>query len=357
MLPYVKINFANGAVGGVEPMDDGVTLMVLGGSGSDIDCMNLTDYRRKIGNATESPEVVAFYNEANGNARLIVTHCEMTDQALKAKLGEYNGEVRTVVINNVSTAATISLLQNVAEWSTDALYAPVLMLVGATEALISETASFKSLEKNRVSVVDSVVDGDNVPLLYSVAGRLAVSPVQRSAGRVKDGALYGTTFTTDGGELVDNIYAEERHGKGLVTARNYTGKAGYYISDDLMCAPATDDYALIPRRRTIDKAYRIAYTTLVNYVNDEIPTTSGGGIPSDTCKGIENSVERAIYAQMTVNGNLGIDTSNPNDTGVTCYIDPNQDVVRTSRLNVTLKVKPYGYAKYIEVNLGFSTEA
>jgi hypothetical protein len=206
-------------------------------------------------------------------------------------------------------------------------------------------------------VVDSVVDGDGTPFLYYVAGRLASIPVQRSAGRVKDGAIYASALNTADGSLVDNIYAETRHSKGLVTARTYTGKAGFYISDDLMATPATDDYALIPRRRTIDKAYRIAYTTLVNYVNDEIPTTTGGGIPTDTCKGIENSVERAIYAQMTTNGNLGIDPSSPNDTGVSCYIDPEQDVVGTSRLDVTLKVKPYGYAKYIEVNLGFSTEA
>ena len=26
MLPYVKIDFKNGSLGGVEPMDDGVTL-------------------------------------------------------------------------------------------------------------------------------------------------------------------------------------------------------------------------------------------------------------------------------------------------------------------------------------------
>lgn len=356
-LPYVKINFANGAIGGSEPMDDGVTLMILGGSGDDLDVQNLTDYRRQIGNATESPEVVAFYNEAAGNARLIVSHCELTDVALKNKLSEYNGDIRTLVINGVAAAATINLLQNVAEWSAETLFAPVLVLVGATAALIEDTANFKTLEKNRVSVVDCVADADGTALLYYVAGRLAVSPVQRSAGRVKDGALYATAFKTAGGDLVDNIYAEPRHTKGLVTARTYTGKAGFYISDDLMATPATDDYALTPRRRTIDKAYRIAYQTLVNYINDEIPVTSGGGIPSDTCKNIENSVERAIYAQMTVNGNLGIDSNNPSDTGVTCYIDPSQDVVSTSRLNVTIKVKPYGYAKYIEVNLGFSTEA
>ena len=148
MLPYVKINFANGAIGGSEPLDDGVTLMLLGGSGDDMDVMNLTDYRRQVGSGTESPAVVAFYNEVGGNSRLIVTHCAITDVALKAKLCEYHGEIRTVVIDGVSSAETINLLQNIAEWSTETLYAPVLMLIGVTEALIDGTASFKTLEKD-----------------------------------------------------------------------------------------------------------------------------------------------------------------------------------------------------------------
>lgn len=356
-LPYVKIKFANGAIGGSEPMDDGVTLMLLGGSGADLDVLNLTDYRKQIGNATESPEVVAYYNEVGGNARLIVSHITATDANLKAKLSEYNGVIRTVVINGAGNAEMLAMLQNVAVWSAETLYAPVMMLVGATEAYIADTASVKALEKDRVCIVDSVADADGTPLLYYLAGRLASIPVQRSAGRVKDGALYSSVYNTAANELVDNIYAEGRHGKGVVTVRNFAGKAGYYISDDLMAVTEPNDYALIPRRRTIDKAYRIAYTTLVNYVNEELPTTSGGGIPQSTCAQIENAVERAIYAQMTLNGNLGTDPDNANDKGVTCYIDPSQDVVRTSTLKVTLKVKPYGYAKYIEVNLGFSTEA
>ena len=31
MLPYVKIDFKNGSLGGVEPMDDGVTLAIIPG--------------------------------------------------------------------------------------------------------------------------------------------------------------------------------------------------------------------------------------------------------------------------------------------------------------------------------------
>ena len=46
-----------------------------------------------------------------------------------------------------------------------------------------------------------------------------------------------------------------------------------------------------------------------------------------------------------------------NDLGVQCYINPDQDILTTNRLDITLKVKPYGYAKYIEVELGFLVES
>lgn len=354
MLPYVKINFANGAIGGVAAMDDGVTMMILDGTSADIVCQNYTDYLNKIGDAEPSPEVEAFYNEVGGNAKLIITDCNITDADLKKKIGEYHGEVRCVVVADIAAADSLSVLQNVGKWSAESLFAPVLFLVGVKETIITaQTAGFSALNKDRIAVVDTVVDSNSVPLLYYVAGRLARIPVQRSLARVKDGALFPSVFKDSKGTVVDNIYAEARHGKGLITARTYVGKAGYYISDDLMAAEASSDYALVPRRRVIDKAYRIAYATLVNYIGDEIPVTDSGQIPATTCKDIENTVSRQIELLMTNEGNLGVDPNDTRDTGVTCYIDPSQPVVATSKLNVSLKVKPYGYAKYIDVNLGF----
>lgn len=53
--------------------------------------------------------------------------------------------------------------------------------------------------------------------------------------------------------------------------------------------------------------------------------------------------------------NLNIGASDPNDMGVTVFINPDQNILATSRLQVKLRIRPYGYAKYIEVDLGFQT--
>ena len=42
------------------------------------------------------------------------------------------------------------------------------------------------------------------------------------------------------------------------------------------------------------------------------------------------------------------------DNGVVVYIDPVQDVLATSTINVEIRVRPFGYARYINVLLGFT---
>jgi len=70
-------------------------------------------------------------------------------------------------------------------------------------------------------------------------------------------------------------------------------------------------------------------------------------------KSIENMIENAIINSMTVNGELGNDPADQNDTGVECLVDPTLNVLATGKIVVSLRIKPFGYAKFIEVNLGF----
>jgi len=357
MLPYVKIDFKNGGLGGVEPLNDGVTLAIMSTLNLEvpIDCQTYEDFVERAG--TESQEISAFFTEAGGKCRLIVSSLEPTEANIKALLSEYAGEVRNVIVSG-ATSAMLNTLQAVGEWAANELYAPVMFFVsvgGVTP---------KTLGLNRVAVVDTVTSAqeNGVALLWYAAGRAAQIPVHRSMARVKDGALTATEFWyTEGSgnsatrHLVNNLYAEPKHNSGYITVRTFQGKAGFYLSDDLMAAQPSDDYALVPRRRTIDKAYRLAYTTLVNYINDEIPLSSSGRMSETYCKDMSNAVEQDIYNTMTVSGNLGTDPANASDKGVRCYIDPNQDVAANSRIDISLSVKPYGYAKYIEVKLGFDT--
>ena len=93
----------------------------------------------------------------------------------------------------------------------------------------------------------------------------------------------------------------------------------------------------------------------MNEIAENVPVNTEGKLAAYHCKAVETSVESAVVNSMTSEGNLGNDPDNASDLGVVCYIDPDQNILATSRLEVSLKVKPYGYSKYIDVKLGFKT--
>ena len=405
MLPYVKIDFANGAIGASEPMDDGVTGLVctaaavtqtVNGKTENVFALNTPYLITKLdelvskgitsdisdANATLYKAVKEFYDEAPDGSKLwimgvadTVTIADIVDKTkdnAKKLLVAANGTIRTLAVKIKDKSAytptvttgidgavrtAITNAQSLAEWATETLFAPVMVLLegrhytGNAETLVSNPINTGN--DNRVGVVigDTIADskGAAVGLL---AGRIASIPVQRSIARVRTGSITATMM------YIGSVAAElgnpgTINDCGFICPRTFVGKAGYYWSDDKLAAEASDDYSLIPRRRVADKAYRITYSTLINEVAEEISVTDDGKISAPVVKAIQTAVESAIVNNMTSRGNLGNDPSDPNDMGVECYINPDQNIVATSRLDVQLRIKPHGYSKYIEVSLGF----
>lgn len=405
MLPYVKIDFANGAIGASEPMDDGVTGLIctavavtqtVDGGTDNVFALNtpylitkLDDLVKK-GVTSESSDVNAtlykavkeFYDEAPEGSKLwimgvadTVTIADIVDKTkdnAKRLLVAANGTIRILAVKvkdksgytpTVTTGidgavrTAIVNAQGLAEWATETLFAPVMVLLegrhytGNAETLVSNPVNDGNNNRVAVLIGDTVADskGAAVGLL---AGRIASIPVQRSVARVRTGSIVATTMYI-GRVAAELGNPETINDCGFICPRTFVGKAGYYWSDDKLAAEASDDYSLIPRRRVADKAYRIAYTTLVNEIAEEISVTDDGKISAPVVKAIQTAVESAIVNNMTSRGNLGNDPSNPNDMGVECYINPDQNIIATSRLDVQVRIKPHGYSKYINVSLGF----
>ena len=309
---------------------------------------------------------------ARGQVRLLMAD---TIRNLDTSLDAYDGS------GNIRVPPAFTYLQDLCQWATDDLYAPCIAVTTlyarpdtdcSGHPIIADPVQYGTYD--RLCVVEGwqrVMDGgtevdDIVKPLGLLAGRLAAIPVQRSVARVKSGPIAGADVMwlpscdadhQSHGPAERGGIAELLHDRGYIVPRTFVGKSGYYWSDDTLCTDPASDYSLIPRRRTIDKAYRIAYQTLVNEIGDEIPVTDQGTPAPAILKAIETKVESAIVRQMTSQGNLGTDPTDANDLGVQCYINPDQNILATNRLDITLKVKPYGYAKYIEVTLGFLVEA
>jgi hypothetical protein len=139
------------------------------------------------------------------------------------------------------------------------------------------------------------------------------------------------------------------HDKGYITLRTHVGRAGYFFTDDPTTTLATDDYSQLALGRVLDKAIFLAYITYVNDLLDDIeidPDT--GQIETAKAKYLQQLATTAIDSTMTANNEI---------SGVTVEVDPNQDVLATSKICIKLRVIPVGYAREIEVELGFSNPA
>lgn len=389
MLPRVKINYLNGLLGTVPDNQDGLLcLLVLGASAVSSTFALGTPYRlvraedlSALGiTATNNARIVElvrqFYAEAEEGtpvyllglaATSMTTVLDVDNGPMKAVLQGLHGSLRGLIVASASSASVtvtdgldpdvltaMPKAQALAVWAADNLYAPIFVILeGRHFESAADAPDLKSLAYNRVGVFigDVTVSSANAAV-GTLAGRIASVPVQRNIGRVADGALapekmYIGANTVDlSMSVVDTLYS-----KGYMCPRIYIGLSGYYLVDDPLAVAGTDDYAHLTARRTVDKAARIAYITMLQFLLDEIEVNTDGTMQQPVLKSWQAAVEDAINTQMTAAGELSV----VDGSGCKFYIDPKQNVLSTSKVEGTLKVRPFGYARDIIVNIGFLT--
>lgn len=389
MLPRVKINYLNGLLGTVPENQDGLLgLVVLGAaevsttfvSGKpyrivrqeDLNALGITDSN----NARIVELVKQFYAEAEEGTPLyligltatsMTTVLDVDNGPMKAILQQLRGALRGLVVASASTATVtvtdgldpdvltaMPKAQALAAWAADSLYAPIFVILeGRHFESAADAPDLKALAYNRVGVFIGDVAASSInAAVGTLAGRIASMPVQRNIARVASGALapaamyIGASPVDESMSVVDALYA-----KGYICPRIYVGLPGYYMVDDPLAVAGTDDYAHLTARRTIDKAARIAYITMLQFLIDEIELNEDGTMQQPVLKSWQAAVEDAINSQMSAAGELSV----VNGSGCKFFIDPQQNVLATSKVQGSLKVRPYGYARDIIVNVGFLT--
>lgn len=389
MLPRIKISYMNGQLGTVGESPDGLFAIVCVATAvqdkfelkkgysvrsmADVADLGIT----KANNAQLYKHLEDFYSEAENGTEVVVfgiPESEALTNVLNKDTGSardliagMNGKLRALFVSGKSEVAgenglaesvfdALPVAQALAEWATADLYAPMFVILeGTGYAGSADVISIAEEAYNRVGVLlgDNVINSTGA-CLGTLAGRLSQIPVHRNVGRVRDGALYpsemylGTREVGEASSLVAGLYD-----KGYITPRTYVGKSGYYFADDRLACESIDDYAHIATRRVIDKAYRIAYDALLDFMLDEIEVNEDGTMQTGVIKTWQQSVENAINRSMAAAGEL----SSNDGAACECYIDEKQNVLATSKVEVTLRVRPYAYARYIDVNLGFQVNA
>lgn len=387
MLPRIKISYLNGQLGTVGESPDGLFALVCGATAvggtfelekaysvrgmDDLAALGITSE----GNPRLYKHVKEFYDEAEEGTELVVygvaksakmtALLDKTSGSARKLVEGQNGRLRGVfVAGDGGTTGSVTegldpdvlsalpIAQQLAEWATEELYAPLFVILEGRGYTGEGLRDLSELAYNRVGVlIGDTEAGSEGACVGTLAGRLATLPVQRNAGRVKDGALFptemyvGNVKVDEGGSVIAGLYD-----KGYITPRKYVGRSGYFFTDDRLACDETDDYAHLAHRRVIDKAYRIVYDTLLDMMLDELEVNEDGTLQAGIVKSWQQAVEDALNAGMTASGEL---SAGDDGEGCVCYIDQTQDVLATSKVAVTVKVRPFGYARYVDVSLGF----
>jgi len=123
------------------------------------------------------------------------------------------------------------------------------------------------------------------------------------------------------------------------------GSSGSFFNDSHTAISISSDYAYIENNRTIDKAIRGAYVSLLPEIAAPIQLNRDGTL-SDVTIGHLTSVAAPNLDQMVRDGDL---------SNYSVTINPTQDVLATSKVIIAIALLPKGVSRYIQVNIGFTT--
>lgn len=124
----------------------------------------------------------------------------------------------------------------------------------------------------------------------------------------------------------------------------YVGISGSYFNDSHCAIAVTSDYAYIENNRTIDKAIRGVYSSMLPNLNSPLVLNANGTLTDTTVA--------FFIGQASVNLEQMV-----RDTEISAFgvdIDTTQNVLSTSNLIISVKIVPIGVARQITINIGFS---
>lgn len=384
-LPNVNISTLGGQLGRTKPTADSLAGLLLSGVAVDgsghiglsdpkqiFDLTGLADLGITVdNNPLAFNEVTSFYNKAGAGAELwimlfsdtttLADACLKTNNIVRKLLDAAEGKIRILGVNKALPdgyemsndecidadvlQAKLNLQATIAEYR--AAHKPLRALLPGLGFDKTKLGSLHDCQEDTTEAVGIVMWSESEsgqPAVGFTLGKAASLPVQRNLGRVKDGDIgLLQAYYPDGTPITDLESAWGNiHDKGYISLRKIYGKSGFFFTDDLTCVSQDSDFNSFSRGRTIDKAHVISYGVLSNEINDDVDVTDDGKIPPALIGYYQANIENALNTQMK--GNI---------SKASAYIDPNQDILGTDTMNVSIKVRPKGQMKDIEATLSF----
>jgi hypothetical protein len=151
-----------------------------------------------------------------------------------------------------------------------------------------------------------------------------------------NGVLYSASTVTDS-------YLTTLQNLRYIFLRKFVGQAGTYFNEETTAIVGTSDYCFISNNRTIQKATRVMYKSLIPALNSPILLNSDGTIADVTVEAFRSLAEVNL-TQMQRDGEL---------SSKSVAINPAQNVLSTGIIVISVSLVPTGTARNISVNIGF----
>ncbi len=394
-LPGVNITLGSGGLGRVAATADGIAGLLLTGAavagekeGEVKFALNkhyqLSSTKDLAGlgiTAENNPlidhEVRSFYAQAGDGAELhllaapetasLTSMVDGVESPLGKLVEEAAGRIKILGVNRLITAeqevddtqgidadaiTAAAKAQQTAE-SYAAKIMPFRMFLPAAKwsgTLGADSWKPSTMSYNRVAMVlcsEGKLNEQYPAAIGMVLGRAAKSEPQQDLGRVKSGSLAANGFFTDESPFLEKSGKTDNiNDAGFIFFLNYPGKNGCYLNGCPMACSPTDDYAVLNNGRIMDKAMRIAYDTYISEIMDNIHVDENGKLPSGVCLSFESMIENAVALLM--DGQI---------SSFKAYVNPDQNILSTSRLEIECSIVPLGVLKNIHVLLSFSNPA
>jgi hypothetical protein len=243
------------------------------------------------------------------------------------------------------------------------MYAPNTAAITAITGW-SAVTDLRTLSAEKVTVVIAEDGGGagatlagsksySITALGCALGAISKASVEQSIGNPQNFDLSdGTEMEVPAlanGDLVSAMSASAMGGlkdKGYLIARKYTPDlSGTFFERCPTAIAATNDFAWIETNRVVDKAIRLVRSALVPQLNGTVLLKADGTLREDTV-GYYQDLGQTPITQMEADGEIS--------AGLV-QIDPTQDVLSTSTLEISVQIVPVGIAETITVNIGLTT--
>lgn len=271
------------------------------------------------------------------------------------QVGVWNGavELSDTIINSLQSVATTLEAQN----------KPLSILYAPKVADVTSLEGYAKAGRKNVSVIIAQDGEGTAAALYKDAGNAAKASVSAlgdllgavSKAKVHQSVAWVEQFPTniavaafgDGTKYrdLDTATIEELDADRFIFCRTYDGFAGTFFNDNHTLDLPTSDYAYISDVRTMDKAVRGIRSYLLPKLGRPMKVDASTG-----------KLERTAVEHLITTGNKALEDMERDGelSGYKFDIDPDQNILSTSRVRGVIKNVPVGVMRNLDLEIGFA---